>query len=91
MRPLLVLLATRRGHMVIDPVLRRTTLAVAVATAVLAVVAVLGDEPARRAAEALPHLRHETHLGLLGLAGALVYAGALLAMVKALRLSFRRI
>jgi putative peptidoglycan lipid II flippase len=88
---LLVLLATRRRYLVVDRTLRKSTLAIAGAALALAAVALLGDAPARRLAEALPHLRNETHLALLGGAGILVYAGVLLAALRALRLSWRRI
>lgn len=87
---LLVFLAARRDLLAPDAALRRTVLAVAVAALALTGVALAGRAPSAALVSALPTLRNEAQLCLLGLAGAVVYAAVLLAMFKALRVPFRR-
>ena len=58
--------------------------------AVLAGVAVAGLPLAKRLVPPLPHLREAAVLGLLGLAGAVAYAGTLLAVLAALGVRLRR-
>ena len=52
--------------------------------------AVYGLPFAERIVPALPHLREIAVLGLLGIAGALAYAGTLLAVMGAFGLRLRR-
>ncbi|PSC04569.1 murein biosynthesis integral membrane protein MurJ [Alsobacter soli] len=87
---LLTWLAARRDLLAPDTALRRTAVAVAVSALALTVVAVLGRAPSAAAVSALPSLRNEAQLALLGIVGAAVYGAALLALFKALRVPFRR-
>ena len=87
---LLVTLALRRDLLAPDSALARTFAAVGAAALALAAVALLGRQPVQSLTAALPMLRNEAQLLVLGAAGAAVYAAVLLAMFKALRVPFRR-
>lgn len=79
---LLIFLATRRDWMAPSGALGRTFAAVAVASLVLAAFALFAPAPLSRWADTLPAWRSEILLGLLGLAGAALYGGTLLASLK---------
>jgi putative peptidoglycan lipid II flippase len=83
-------LALRRGWTAPGRVLGVTVAAVVVASAVLAGLAVYGLPFAERIVPALPHLREIAVLGVLGIAGALAYAGTLLAVMGAFGVRLRR-
>ena len=83
-------LALRRGWTAPGRVLGVTVAAVVVASAVLAGLAVYGLPFAERIVPALPHFREIAVLALLGLAGALAYAGTLLAVMGIFGVRLRR-
>jgi len=86
---LLVLLASRRGWMGADSYFIKTVFCVGLATLALAVAAWALEPHAARVAELAPRWRKETHLGLLGAAGAVIYAGALLTALRLSGVRFR--
>ena len=86
---LLVLLASRRGWMGADSHFIKTVACVATATLALAIAAWALEPHAARVAELAPRWRKETHLGLLGVAGAVIYAGALLTTLRLSGVRFR--
>ncbi|GJE28887.1 murein biosynthesis integral membrane protein MurJ [Methylobacterium organophilum] len=87
---LLYLLALRRGWTAPSRPLLVTVAGVVVACGLLALVALAGQPFAERLVPPLPHVREIAVLGLLGLAGALAYAGALLACLALFGVRLRR-
>jgi putative peptidoglycan lipid II flippase len=87
---LLVVLARRRDYMAPDRDLMRTVAAVAGCAALLAAVTFVAGPLVRRWAAGFGGWAPLAHLGALGTLGAVVYFGALLALVRVLRLPFRR-
>ncbi len=85
----LVVLAHRRGDMGFDRLLKRTVLAVAVASGVLALFAFFASAPARTLGASLTRFVNEAHLLVLAGGGAVVYLAVLAAMLLALRISPR--
>ncbi len=84
----LALLATRADAMRIDANTTRIALSVTLACLVLAFVAVYGDRPAAQFGALLaPAFPAEAQLGVLGFAGALVYAACLAVLLPALGVS----
>ncbi len=88
---LLVALALRRGLMRPDMALAKTGLAVAVASAVIALIAIFGDAPARRLAEGAGVFVNEIHIGVLCAAGVVAYGVVLLAALRALGVRLARV
>ncbi|WP_019906639.1 murein biosynthesis integral membrane protein MurJ [Methylobacterium sp. 77] len=87
---LLVGLAWRRGWTAPSRGLGITVIGVIVACAALAATAIYGLPVVENLVPAMPHLRGIAVLGLLGLAGALVYAILLLGTLRAFGLRLRR-
>ncbi|MBB4041447.1 putative peptidoglycan lipid II flippase [Microvirga flocculans] len=87
---LLVFLAMRRGWMVPSGSLGRTAAAVGVAGLLLAAFAWLAPLPLAEWTSRLPAWRNESLLAILGMAGALIYGGALLVGMKALGIRLSR-
>jgi putative peptidoglycan lipid II flippase len=87
---LLMLLATRRGWMVPDRVLRLTVAVIAVASLLMAVATLIADPLVAAWTGLLPALRGEAHLGVLALFGLGLYAAALVGGLKALSLPLGR-
>jgi putative peptidoglycan lipid II flippase len=87
---LLVLLAYRRDWTAPSRTLGRIALAVAAASVLLWLFAVFGQAPVGRFTAGLPVWRSETLVGLMGLAGALVYAAALLVGLRLLKVRLSR-
>ena len=87
---ILVALAWRRGWMAPSRGFGITLVGVAVACAALTAVAVYGMPVAEGLVPALPHLREVAVLGVVGSAGAVVYAVLLLATLRIFGLSLRR-
>ncbi|MDO9426526.1 MAG: murein biosynthesis integral membrane protein MurJ [Methylobacterium sp.] len=87
---ILVALAWRRGWMAPSRGFGITLVGVAVACAALTAVAVYGVPVAEGLVPALPHLREVAVLGVVGAAGAVVYAVLLLATLRIFGLSLRR-
>ncbi|KQP10449.1 multidrug transporter MurJ [Methylobacterium sp. Leaf99] len=87
---ILVALAWRRGWMAPSRGFGITLVGVAVACAALTAVAVYGVPVAEGLVPALPHLREVAVLGVVGSAGAVVYAVLLLATLRIFGLSLRR-
>ena len=87
---LLVAMARRRDYMAPDRDLKRTLLAVSGCAVVLAAVTLIAGPAIRPWAARFGDLAPLVHLAALGTLGAVVYFGALLGLVKALRLPFRR-
>ncbi|MGU3360316.1 murein biosynthesis integral membrane protein MurJ [Methylobacterium sp. M6A4_1b] len=87
---ILVALAWGRGWMAPGRTLGVTALGVVVACLALAATARYGLPLAEAVVPALPHLREIAVLGLLGLAGTLVYAGLLLATLRLFGVRLRR-
>lgn len=88
---LLYALALRKGWTAPGRTLWITLAAVVVACAVLAPVAIFAPPLAERLVPSLPHLREIAVLALVGLAGAIVYAGVLIAVLAAFGLRPRRV
>jgi putative peptidoglycan lipid II flippase len=87
---LLCALAIREGSMRPDATLAKVGLAVTAASALLLGVAIFGDAPTARLAEAVGHFVTETHLLLLTGAGSVVYALALLLGLRGLGVRLAR-
>ncbi|MCX6410015.1 MAG: murein biosynthesis integral membrane protein MurJ [Actinobacteria bacterium] len=87
---LLVVMARRRDYMAPDRDLLRTFAAVTGCAALLAVVTLVAGPAIRPWAAGFGGLAPLVQLAVLGTAGAVVYFGALLGLVRALRLPFRR-
>lgn len=87
---LLIWLARRRDWMVPDRALKGTIAVVIVASLVMAAVTLAADRPLGAVAAALPALRTEGHLALLGSLGLAVYAAVVFGGFRALSLPFRR-
>jgi len=79
---LLFVLAHRRGWTAPNRSLGKTCLSVALASLFLAVFAWFAPAPLERWAALLPIWRNEILLGILGVIGALIYGGALLAGMR---------
>ncbi len=86
----LALLALRDGSMRLDATFGKVCAAVAAASAVLGLVAIVGRGPAAAAGRALGFFQAETQLMLLGLAGCMVYAVVVIALVRALGVRLAR-
>ncbi|WP_414471717.1 murein biosynthesis integral membrane protein MurJ [Microvirga sp. M2] len=87
---LLFVLAYRRGWTAPNRSLGRTCLAIVAASALLAVFARFAPAPLEGWTALLPVWRNEALLGVLGLAGALIYGGVLLAGLKAMGVRLAR-
>jgi putative peptidoglycan lipid II flippase len=87
---LLVTLAYRRDWTAPSGTLGRTTLAVLAASGFLAAFTLLAEAPLARWTAALPAWRSESLLALLGAAGTVAYAAALLGGLKLLRVGLSR-
>jgi putative peptidoglycan lipid II flippase len=79
---LLVFLAMRAGVMKPDALLGKVALATALASLLLALVALLGRGPSEAVASSFGSLAPVIQLGLLGLAGAVTYAFAVVALLR---------
>ena len=88
---LLVALALRGGSMKPDATLAKVGAAVAVSSAVLAAVALLGNAPVARVAEMAGSLHTEAHLALLGLLGMAAYGVILLIALRLLGVRLARV
>ncbi len=86
----LYILAYRAGISRPDGNLGRTLAVVIAASAALAVAILVADAWLEPVTAALPYLQRETRLALLAFIGGLVYAGVLVAGIKAAGLSMRR-
>lgn len=87
---LLFVLAYRRGWTAPNRALGRTALAVAAASLLLAAFAWFAPAPIASWTASLPLWRNEITLGILGIAGALIYGAALLAGIKAMGIRLAR-
>ncbi|KLK92744.1 multidrug transporter MurJ [Microvirga vignae] len=87
---LLFMLAYRRGWTAPSRPLAKTCLAIAAASVLLAAFAWFAPAPLERWAALLPLWRNETLLGALGLIGALIYGGVLLAGMKVMGVKLAR-
>ncbi|MCE4222756.1 murein biosynthesis integral membrane protein MurJ [Methylobacterium sp. C25] len=83
-------MALRRGWTAPGRTLGVTVLGVTIACGVLAALAVYGLPFAEQIVPPLPHLREIAVLSVLGVAGAVAYAGALVAVLAAFGLRLRR-
>ncbi len=87
---LLVGLGLRAGAFRPDATLGKVCLAVALASALLALVAIFGEAPARHLAARAGVLPDELRLAILALSGVLLYAAALLACLRLLHVRLAR-
>lgn len=87
---LLFVLAYRRGWTAPNRSLAKTCLAIAAASVFLAAFAWLAPAPLERWTALLPLWQNETLLGVLGLIGALIYGGILLAGMKVMGVRLAR-
>lgn len=87
---ILTFLACRRGWMEPSGTLARIVTAVAIASACLAVFAVVGRAPVSTWVSSLPRWHNETGLIVLGFAGAAVYGAILLAGIRLLGVRLKR-
>jgi len=87
---LLIVLAYRRDWTAPSSALAKTIGAVAAASLLLAAFVLLAREPLARLMEGFPAWHDEALLAALGLGGILVYAAAMLAAIKLLRLPLSR-
>lgn len=87
---LLFILAYRRGWTAPNRPLARTCLAIAAASVLLAAFAWFAPAPLERWTALLPLWRNETLLGALGLIGALIYGGVLLAGMRVMGVRLAR-
>ncbi len=87
---LLAVLAHRRDWMSLSAEFVRTVAAIVVAAAALAAVTIGLAPVVARMTAAMTVWRDETRLVLLALAGAIVYGGALLAMLRITKVNLRR-
>ncbi|PVE25510.1 murein biosynthesis integral membrane protein MurJ [Microvirga sp. KLBC 81] len=87
---LLFMLAYRRGWTAPNRSLAKTFLAIAAASVLLAAFAWFAPAPLDRWTALLPLWRNETLLGALGLIGALIYGGILLAGMKVMGVRLAR-
>ena len=87
----LVFIALREGAMRPDAIFWKICGAVAIASAALAAVALLGRAPAFAAARAIGHFEAVVGLTLLGLAGLLVYGLVLFALLRAMGVRLQRL
>ncbi|GLS47097.1 murein biosynthesis integral membrane protein MurJ [Methylobacterium brachythecii] len=83
-------LAMRRGWTAPGRTLGVTVLGVAIACVVLSLLAVYGLPFAEQIVPPLPHLREIAVLSVLGVAGAVAYAGTLVAVLAAFGLRLKR-
>ena len=88
---LLVVIAIRRGWMRPDTAFWKTCGAVAGASALLAIVALVGWAPARAVAAAIGVLQNEIAVGLLAGVGIVIYGVALFIALKALGVRLARL
>jgi putative peptidoglycan lipid II flippase len=86
----LYILAYRAGISRPDGALGRTLAVVVAASIALAAAVLLADAWLQPLTNALPYLQRETRLAALALIGGLVYAGVLMAGMRATGLSLRR-
>ncbi|WP_445501868.1 murein biosynthesis integral membrane protein MurJ [Microvirga sp. G4-2] len=87
---LLFILAYRRGWTAPNRSLAKTCLAIAAGSVLLAAFAWFAPAPLERWTTLLPLWRNETLLGALGLIGALIYGGVLLAGMKVMGVRLAR-